>query len=787
MLDRSYPLPNYGSLPPYGDVQSYQQFDYHPYGDDKPEREGLLDPLKLLSIVVRHRWLIAFMVLFALVGGFVVTMMQTPIYQSSARLEVVTPSARVFQDIEVVSETSDQRAFLTAREKIMSRAIAERVVYQLGLADKRDFLYPAPSFSPWNLARRAFGLKLVSEPDLLTSEERKRIAVERVLGAMSVNLVPNTSLLTIAFRDQKPEYARDVANQITQSFIDQRVDQTGETSELARQFIQEQVLQVKVKLQASEQALVDYARKAGITVTGSERSLIASNIEAINTALAKAMEDRLERNVLVSQIELGRGDSLEQVLASEPLQKLRTETAQLKAEYQQKLTTFKPGFPEMRQLQTRIGELERQYADGVAVILDGIRKKRDEAVKREGELRAKLAELEQGLIAYEDKNIQYTILKREVDSNRSQYETLITKLNTIGVGSELKSQNATIVDLAVLSKVPVAPRLSINLAIALTLFMALSAAIIYLLELLNNSFVNPEQIEKELGLSVLGILPKVDAEDLEASLADQKSGLSKAYRSLRTSIQFSGAEGMPRTLVITSSEPSETKSTSAYKIALDFGVIGKKVLIIDGDLRKPSMHRLFGLDNTLGLSNILTNSVPREDLPRTIRKTRESNIWVVTSGTIPPNPADLLSSAKMALLVEYFAGRFDLVIIDSPPVVGLSDAPILSRIAQATLLLVSANNVSRKSAKSALKRLRAAGGNVIGACLARFSAGTFDYNYAYRYMNYYYYQYGHELPKLEGQGGTGSHAERNRTFLDRLGHIARSSVSRLIQRLKPVD
>jgi len=788
MLDRSYPRPHGGPPTHYGELQPYYAEAHHPYGQIEPEREGVFDPLKILFVALRYRWLIAFMAVFALVGGYVWTMMQTPIYAATATLELKAPSARVFQDLMVVSEPMDIFTRQeTARQKIMSRTLAERVVYQLGLAEKPDFLYPAPGFSPRNLINRAFGRTGSRDLDDDSPEMREQIAVGQVLGGISVGLVPKTSLLTISYRNQKRDYARDVVNQIAQSFIDLGVDQTGETSELARQFIQEQVLQVKDKLQESERQLVAYAREAGITVTGDERSLILSNINAINAALSKAIEDRLESDLMVSQIELGRGDSLQQVLGSEPLQKLRSSIAELSAEYQQKLTTFKPGFPEMQQLQMRIKELERQYRDGVAVVLDGIAMKREEAIRREADLRTKLGELEQEQIAYEDKNIQYTILRREVDSNRSQYDSLIAKLNNIGVGSELRTRSAEIVDLSASAYGPVSPQLSRNLAIALALFMALGAAIIYLLELLNNTFVDPDQVEKELGLPVLGILPNVEEDELSGSLLDQKSGLSEAYRSLRTSIQFSGTEGMPRTLMVTSSEPSEAKSTTAYKLALDFSALGKRVLVIDADMRKPSMHRQFGLDNTLGLSNLLISSVQREDLPRTVRKTREDNVWVITSGSIPPNPADLLSSAKMALLVEFMTQRFDLVIIDSPPVIGLSDAPVLSRIAQATLLLVSVNNVSRKSAKSALKRLRSAGANVIGVGLTKFRVGAFDYNYAHKYMNYYYYQYGQELPKLEGQVGPGNRAKKDRPFLDGLGHRARDALSRIAQRLKPVD
>lgn len=789
MLDRPGAMPNDRYLAQYaGGRQLVDPVNFHPYGYAETERGSLFDPLKFLFVLVQYRWLIAFLVACAVVVSVIVTFMTTPVYQSSVRLEIMTPSARVFQDLEVVSETSDIRAFQTAREKIMSRALAQRVVYELGLADKNDFLYPAPDFSPVNILNRAFGLTLGQELADSDPEVRESLAVLRVLNGMSVTLVPNTSLLTISYRSQNPEYARDISNQIAQSFIDQRVDQTGETSELARQFIQEQVLQVKERLQESEKALVDYARDAGITVSGDEKSLITSNIESINAALSKAIEERLSSDVLISQIDLGRGESLEQVIGSEALQKLRSSIVQFEAEYQQKLSAFKPGFPEMQQLRMRINELERQYKDGVTAILSGIRMKREEMVKRETDLRAELAGLEKAQIAYEDKNIQYTILRREVDSNRVQYDSLISKLNEVGVGSELRTENASIVDPGILSLRPVSPRLWINFAATLALFAALGAAIIYLLELLNNTFVNPDQIEKELGLPVLGILPKIDDEELAASLADPKSGLSEAYRSLRTSIQFSGTEGMPKTLMISSSEPGEAKSTTSRKLATDFGTLGTKVLVIDADMRKPTMHRQFGLDNTLGLSNLLTNSVRREDLPGMIKKTKEENVWVVTSGTIPPNPADLLSSTKMALLVEYMSSRFDLVIIDSPPVIGLSDAPIISRIAHSTLLLVSANNVSRKSAKAALKRLHAAGANLIGVGLSRFSVGTFDYNYAYKYMNYYYYQYGHELPKPEGQGdGPQTGVEKSRAFLDRLGRIARDAFTRLGDRLKPVN
>lgn len=739
------------AFPPPSEYLFDGAYRYAPYGyrEAEPEPDSF-NPLTLLLYVVRYRWLIAFLVAVGLVCGAVFTMMQTPRYRATAQLEVLVPSAKVFQDIEVVSEATDVRSFLTAREKLKSRALAQRAVYELGLTEKEDFLFPKPDFSPANLFSRAFGIDRSTDINEYSPEQREAIAIGRVMENLSVDLVTNTSLLKVSFSDQQPVYAQSVANQIAQSFIDQRVDQTSETSGLARQFIQEQVVQVKERLQQSEKALVDYAKEAGITVTGDENSLISANMTAINGALAKAIEENLEYGRLVQQIDAGRGNGLEQVLASEGLAQIRTRIAELSAEYQQKLSLFKPGFPEMKQLDSQIQELRKQADNGIAVITDSIRLKYEETQTKVEDLRAKLAELEAEQAAYQDKNIQYTILKRDVESYRSQYESLIDKLNDIGVGADLKTQNAAVVDLAVLPGGPYSPSMSRNLALALALFAALGAALIYILELLNNTFSNPEQVEKELGIPVLGILPSVDEKEILNALADQRSGLSEAYRSLRTALQFSGADGMPRTLLVTSSEPSEGKSTTAFKLAQDFASLNTSVLLVDADMRKPNLHRMFGLDNTLGLSNLLTNTIRKEDFPKLLRTTKYPNVTILTSGTIPPNPADLLSSSRMAAALAGLAKRYDLVIIDAPPIVGLSDAPILSRLADGSLLVVSANQVTRKSAVNALKRLRAAGANVLGTTLSKFAVSRLDYNYAYRYINSDYYTYGAETPRLAG-------------------------------------
>lgn len=735
---------------------------YQPIPDYDMEHEERFNPLKMLWYIIHYRWLIAAMVSAALITGVLVTWMQTPLYKASAKVEVLASGAKVLQDLEIVTQADDYRAFETARQKILSRELARRVAYELNLMEDDKFLAPTPRFSLSNFFRRIVGTTHQERVAEATPEQRERIAVFLIQQGLSAELVRNTSILAVTFSHADPEYASRIANQVAQSFIDQSVDKRSETSDLARQFIEQQASETKAKLQASEKALIDYAKQAGITITGNDASLISENITEINKAMTEAVQERLDIERLAKQVEEGNAASLPDVFESKSIQETKQKLAELKATYQEKLSTLKPGFPEMRRLQAQIGELQKQMNQEISAIARSVQIRFEQAKEKEAAMQRELTLLEARQREFQDKNIQYTILKREVDSSRTQYESLINKLNEVGVGSELKTSNALIVDPAVRPGAPFSPRLPINLAVALALFAVLAAAAIYIIEMMNNTFAVPDQIGSELKLPVLGIIPFSDEEGLSDAFKDSKSALSEAYRSLRTSLQFAGAEGSMRTLLVTSSEPSEGKSTTSFKLAQDFAALGRKVLIIDADLRRPRMHRLFNTDNSIGLSNLLSNVVRQGDVISIFRRTSDANVTFMSAGTVPPNPVDLLTSQKMAMTLHFCAKKFDLVIVDSPPVMGLSDAPILSRQVDATLLVVSAKQVSRKSAKNALARLRSAGGNVVGATLTKFKVDSLDYNYAYRYMGYNYYTYDSAQPRIEGavaraeKGGDGN-------------------------------
>ncbi len=731
------------------------------------EEEDSLDPLKLIWYAIHYRWLIAALLTAGLVIGVLHTYLQTPFYRASTKVEIEAQGARVIQDLEVMTQSSGLRAFETAREKMQSRDLARRVAFALNLPLDQRFLAPTPSFSLINLVNRVTGARPTAELEKLSAEQREALAISKIRSGLSVELLRNTSILSVSYSHANPIYAAKVANQVVRSFTDQNVDKTSETSDLARQFIQEQVQETKQRLQISEKSLVDYAKQAGITLTGSDASLISENISELNRALSDAMQERLEANRYFDQVQAGNAEILPDVFASESIQSTKRKIIELNATYKEKLGTLKPDFPEMKRMQAQINELQREIQNEIGAIALSTKIKNEQAEEKVAALKRELALLEAAQSDFQDKNIQYTILKREVDSNRTQYETLISKLNEVGVGSELKTANAYIIETAVAPGAPYSPNLKKSLAFSLALFAAVAAMLIYVLELMRNTFTNPDQIKDELNLPVLGILPsQPDDEQLTIAMEDPKSPLSEAYRSLRTSLQFTGTGDAMQTLVVTSSQQGEGKSTTVYKLSQDFAALGRRVLVVDADLRKPRMHHLFKTNNAAGLSNILSNVLRQGDVSSILQKTKNPLITLLPAGTIPPNPVELLMSQKMADALRHMANTYDIVIIDSAPVLGLADAPVLCRMADATLLVVAAKQVTRKSAKNAVARLRHAGGNVVGAALNKFLIDKFDYNYSYRYMDYNYY--GYENASIEIENHASSERGKKKTLTSRL-------------------
>ncbi len=416
------------------------------YGSEVEEDKGI-NLLALLGYAVRWRWFIGMSLLVGLLLGLSYSIIAPKMYQATARLELTMPTAKVLQDMELTDSSSDLRAIMTAMERIKSRSIAQRVVSDLDLAQNDRFLALRAGLSLSNILERAFGVGGF-DPSSLTVDQRENMAVAKVQDLITPIERRNTSIIYVQIHFPDAELAAAIANATARAYIDQGVDIGSQTSDLARNFITEQVRNVKAKLEASEKALLEYAKTQNITLTGDDESLVAKNIGALNESLSKVIQERLTLSRKVEQLNEGLAKYLPEIIESEALSNLRTKISTLKAEYREKLTTYKPAFPIMQNLASQIDEMQRQLDAGIEGLAQSIRGEYATALDREADLKAKLSELEDEQRTFQDKKVQYTILKREVDSNRSQYESLIGKLNDIGVGSNLQSRKAEIIEAA---------------------------------------------------------------------------------------------------------------------------------------------------------------------------------------------------------------------------------------------------------------------------------------------------------------------------------------------------
>jgi len=666
------------------------------------------DLLKIFRIIAKHYRLICIFLILGLVSGFAYYVLQPVQYRAQAKVEIGTYGTKLIEDIYASRPANDIRAFETARQRILTRDLARDVAVKLNLADNEQFTGSVGS---------------------------RDNAVSVVQDHLSASILRNTHIMAISFTHADKSLAAEIANAVAHAFITQNVNRNVEASKTAHAFLINQVEVAKEKLQRSEQTMLHYAKAKGITITDDERSLVSKSIVDINAALSEAVRERLAAGRFAKQVEAGNAHALPAVFESPPIQITKQRIAELRATYQEKLSTLKPDFPEMKRLNAQILELEKQANLEINTIATAAKIRLDQAIANEAALKNELQRLEKHQANFREKNIQYSILKREVDSNRKQYENLISELNDTGVSAELNISNIFIIEQALPPAHPIAPNLPINLLTAFALSGALAAIFITLLELLDNRFSSAEQIEEELQIPVLGKIPPSIHINPEHEIDDMSSGISEAYRSLRTSLLFTAPDASIQTIALTSPGISDGKTTTCYKLALDFAALGKSVLVIDADLRKPGLHKVFDMPNRVGLSNLLGNVMDHQDIPKLFQPTDYSNVTILSAGAIPPNPPDLLASEKMAVTLHYAAKKYDLLILDCPPVLGLSDAQIISRHADATLLVVSQQTTLRKAASSAVTQLRTAGANLVGTVITRCTDLELANTYAYGYTS----------------------------------------------------
>jgi len=712
-----------------------------------------IDLLAYWRILVKRRRLIASVLAGVVALALLVTLTATPIYRATTVLQLEKDGIQVVQ-VDGIQPGDDRGgwdpAFLqTQYELLKSRSLAERVANELNLDQAALDRLNDPGW----LGRMLALLKPQSKQDAKATDaaanvnavEELRSAATMIGNSLSIEPVRNSRLVKLNFDSPSAQFSAKAANAIAEGYIASGLERRFGASSYAKTYLEDQLKLTKAKLEDSERKLVQFAQQENLVNTGENgQSLAVQNLTQLNAALAAAQDQRIRAQARWRQASSGAMPA--DMIGNSNIRVLQQQKGQLLSQYQLKLQTFKPDYPEMQQLKSQIDELDRQVAKETSGVRASVKAEFDAASAQEHMLMGQIATLRTQALDVDGRSIQYNILKREVDTNRQLYDGLLQRYKEVGVAGDVRSNNISIIDRAQVPRWRFKPNLLLNLAIGLLLGAMLGVLAAFLLEFLDDTIKTPDDVEHKLKLPVLGIIPKLGSkENLAEVAADLQSSFSEAYRSVRTALQFATDHGVPKTLLVTSSGPGEGKSTTALALARNLTQLGKRVLLVDADLRKPSLHKTLGLRAEAGLSHLLAGGC---SFSAAVQQADDERLHVILAGPLPPNPAELLSGSKLVSLLTIGTERYDHVIVDGPPVLGLADAPILSNAIDGTLLVVNSAKTKIGAAQAALKRLLTARARIVGCLLTKYDARAAGYGYGYGYGGAYsYYTYG-DKPRL---------------------------------------
>lgn len=698
-------------------------------------------PLRgLIRAASRWRWVLLGGVAIGAVAGILITALMTRQYASTARLEITRETARVVDIDSVQRDTSigDQEFYQTQYGLLQTKALSERVVRQLGL-DKDPTV-----------------IKMFGRQDLLKGGQAAMLKpaerTERVeaMGAALLNHVRiapvrGSRLVDVTAMTPDAALSQRIAQSWSSAFIETNLERRYGASDYARRFLENRLEEMRAKLEDSERKAVGFAAQQGIillptptskdgTATGGDRSLVSDDLVALNNALAVATAERVEAQSRLG----GSPDASSGALENSAISRLREQRAEAQSQYAKLLEQFEPSYPPAQALQAQIRSLDSALRGEETRIGTSVRQDYEAAVRRQQMLERRVNALKGNLTDLRGRSIQYNIYQRDADTNRELYNALLQRYKEIGVAGGVEKNNVSIADAPKLPERPSSPNLALNLLIAMFAGGLAAAGVAAGLDQIDEGIADPSETEAKLGHPLLGTIPMVRGETPMEAFENPRSPLIEAYLAIQATLELSTARGTPKSFAVTSSRAREGKSITAVALARSLARAHRKVVLVDADLRLPSVHSLFDLKNDgPGVSNFLSGS---DDLDTMLQASPQDGLTVLTAGPRPPNAADLLTGPRLAELIGRLQNRFDHVIVDSPPVIGLADAPLVAAAVEAVIYVVEARSTQAGVARRALQRLETAQANIIGIALTKFEPRHAHLGYGYGYS--YEYSYG---------------------------------------------
>jgi len=720
-----------------------------PPWDKLPQAPHLLDYLKILR---KHKWIILSFSLTVVTIVTIATFRMPPVYQATARVEIDRESSSLlpFQAVDPYEVYVDLENYIETQAKILqSETLALQTIKTLGLADLPEF-----GGQPGKTAETI-------TPAESPAEQPRPPALGAFLGRIGVTRVPNSRLVDVKFESNDPRLATRILNTHIDNFIEQNFRSHFEATTQASKWLASQLDELKIRVEKSEDAKIAYERKRQVWMLDEKQNIATQKLADLNKELTDVQADRMHKESIDQVVHSGNFDALPAVRDNELVRNLLQKKTELSAAYADALNQYGPNYPKVMRQQAQLKEIDDLLAREKINVVNRIEAEYRASRQRELLISQALEKQKTEANDMAERLVQYNILKREADANKQLYEGLLQKLKEAGISAGLRSSNIRIVDPAMVPSSPSRPQRSRNILLAILVGLVGGVGLALLREYWDNTVKTPDDIELLARLPSLTVVPALATRNgrgrmpnlLKSSASKEaetqvelvshnlpQSQFSEAFRALRTSLLLSQAEHPPQVILVTSALPQEGKTTASVNLAVTLAQLGDRTLLLDADLRKPGIGKALSLGDGkhAGLSSYLAGVSSLELV--TVPHPSITNLAAITTGPIPPNPADLLSSHRMREAIAALRQQYKFIVIDSPPIMLATDAVILSVLADGVLLVVWSGQTPKEALLRARDLLAGVKCRPLGVVLNSVDSRSFGYYYSYRYYPYPYRQ-----------------------------------------------
>jgi capsular exopolysaccharide synthesis family protein len=745
------------AMPPSTYVDSGQNLPSTEYGDPLPE----WDPEEMhlrdyLDVIMRRKWLVVNCLLLVFVSALIYTLSQTKLYIASTTIEIGTQIQNVtkFEEVET-SNLAAAEYYATQVQLVKSREILGRVVDRLDLANHpvlkgddepglmaqfkgmiKDVIL---SFIPEDRQGKEAENVLAMDEEVI----KRQSLIGFVAGGLDVSSSRTAMLIDISFISSDRHLSQAVANSVAEEFVNWQMEKKLEASDMARNFLMKQIDRAKINLENAEEALNRFAKKVRIVSMDSKLNSVLGQLENLNQALAQAKADLIEKEAAYLQAKKDGYSVLPEVMESETMGRLKADYLSIVVEYERMSVNFHDEYPAVKSLIERMNRIKALMQSEEEKVFRTIQYRYESAKAKVAQMEEHLKTQKQLTMDLNERTTQYAIMAREVETNKQIYQSLLERSREIESMAGISSSKIHVVDKAVLPRDPDKPNVRRNMILAIILGLMGGIGLAFFVEYFTDHVANPDEISDRFQIPILGVVPLSKNENypLEKTFAkDPRAPFSEALRTTRVSLQLSGAGAKSKSFVITSTKPKEGKTTLASNLALTFAGAGEKVVVVDADMRKPRIHKVFGTNGDAkgspGLSSFLAGSEGGEPL----RSNGIGNLYFISAGPIPPNPVELLASKSFARLMKGLEKRFDRVILDGPPCQGFADVLVLSQHVGGVVLVSSIGETTRDSLRQFKKSMINVNGSILGCIINKVDlAKRYGYQSYYKYYEYYTY------------------------------------------------